>query len=470
SGDHDDAGVTASDSGTPIDRDAGSKGEDAAVDAGSIRVDVPAVACADSVDDVYVPPSSLGAMSDATRGDVVRCAPDGTLSAADAQTAILSKGVPSFTATSGVSIYRAAFRTWRGNQSAGISSARVYLPQSPLATLPVIVIGHPTTGMGPSFAPSKDPGSLEDLALPWAALGYAVIAPDYAGLGTPGVQGYVDNHDTAFSMIDAARALRKFVSPGAFTSQVLMAGHSQGGGAVLASQALAKTYGNTPDFGTLVGAIVFAPEYPTRLNSFDYSNMIHKPNDLTVTTGISNCVVGAYREYAYFSNYVAAATGTEAFPSTQASTEVSMMMSLGQTEFGAYLHGTDLHLGDLFDADFRTSLQACMDGTAGCAARESAYLSFLQQNILTADASGAKVLYVQGLLDEVMTPADEAACNVQKLKSDGVTPTVCVDAAAEHTKVTPRNIAYAIAWGQAILAGGTPPSCGAFNILPPCNP
>lgn len=457
-------------SGLGSDHDGGLDASDAALDAGAVRVDVPAVACGDDVDDVYVAPSSLPTMSEATRGDIVRCAPDGTLSASAAQAAVLSKGVASFTAVSGVSLYRATFRTYRGNGQAAISSARVYLPQAPLATLPVIVIGHPTTGMGASFAPSKDPASLEDLALPWAALGYAVIAPDFAGLGTPGVQGYVDNHDTAYSMIDAARALRKLVSPGAFTSQVVMAGHSQGGGGALASQALAKTYGGTADFGTLVAAVAFAPEYPTRLSSFRYAAMVHSPSALTVTTGISNCVIAAYREAAYFSSYVAASDGTDAFPTAQAATELSMMNALGQVEFGAYLHGSALHLGDLFAADFRSSLAACMDGTAGCAPRESAYLSFLKQNILTADPGGAKVLYVQGLLDEVMPSADEAACNVQKLKSDGVTPTVCVDAAAEHTNVTPRNIGFAIAWAKAIVSGSTPPSCGGINLLPPCNP
>lgn len=436
-------------------------------DAGPVRFDQPLIACNDEPNDVYLDLGGLPTMTNATRGDVIACAPDGALGASDAQAKVLGKSVPAFTATSGVNLFRVEFRTWRGNGAAGLSSARVYLPTVPHSTpLPLVVIAHPTTGMGAGQAPSMDASSLQDLALPFAALGYAVIAPDYAGLGTPGVQGYVDNHDTAYSILDAARALRKMMAPGVFSTNVIMAGHSQGGGGVLSAQALASTYGLD---GDLAAVAVFAPEWPTRLNSFDYQHMIENPNDLTITTGVSNCVVAAYREYAYFSNYVGASDAADAFPSAQASTEISLMGSLDQTAFGGYLHGTDLHIGDMFDSGFRTSLAACIAGTDGCNAREAAYFSFLKQNVLTADPTGAKVLYVQGLLDEVMTPAEEAACNVQKLVADGVTPTVCVDASASHTDVTPKNISFGISWLQAVLAGTTPPTC-ASSLLPPCNP
>ena len=457
------------DSGAPPQAiDSGTSG-DAAVDAGTPRADIPGVACSDPIADVYVTPASLPPLTSAARGDVVRCAMDSTLSVSDVQTAVTGAGDTGVTADSGVSIYRVAFRTTRGNGDAGISSARVYLPSAPLALpLPVITIGHATTGMGGANVPSQDPSSLKDLALPWAARGYAVIAPDYAGLGTAGVQGYVDNHDTGFSMLDGARALRKFLSPGAFSSKVLMAGHSQGGGGVLSAQALAKTYGCD---GDLIGAIVFAPEWASRLDSFGYVGEINaQPSDLTISTGITNNVVAAYREYAYFNNYVGAAHATDAFPAAQASTEASMLLSLAQVPFGGYLQGIDPHIVDQFDPTFRASLSACMSGAStGCDARESAYLSFLQQNILTADPTGAKVLFVQGLLDEVMTAPQEGACNVQKLKSDGLTPQLCVDYQATHTNVTPRNIDFAIGWAQALLGGTTLPTCSSFG-MPTCVP
>ncbi|MEO7109445.1 MAG: hypothetical protein ABI183_03310, partial [Polyangiaceae bacterium] len=249
--------------------------------------------------------------------------------------------------------------------------------------------------------------------------------------------------------------------------KVIMAGHSQGGGGVLSAQALAKTYGCD---GELVGVIAFAPEWPTRMNSFDYVGEINAaPGDLTIATGITNNVVAAYREYAYFYNYVGAGDATDAFPSAQASAEATNLLAMGEVEFGGYLQGVDVHVVDEFDPLFRASLSACMGGTSGCNTREASYFAFLQQNIVTADPSGAKVLFVQGLLDQVMTPAQEGACNVAKLKTDGVTPQLCVDLTATHTSVTPRNINFAIGWAQALVAGSTLPTCSSLG-MPACSP
>ena len=97
------------------------------------------------------------------------------------------------------------------------------------------------------------------------------------------------------------------------------------------------------------------------------------------------------------------------------------------------------------------------------------YYAYLARNILKADANGAPVLFVQGLLDEIMPAASEAACNIAKLESDGVTPRVCVDVTADHLSVVRQNVAYAAQWGEAILGGTSPPSCSALG-MPACTP
>jgi len=112
--------------------DAGDTGGfDAAVppgdDGGPVRVDVPAIPCEDSVDQAYVTPSGLPPMADDLRGTIVRCAKDQGYGIADAQTAISGKSI-SMIATSGANVYRILFRTTRADGSAGVSSARVYLP------------------------------------------------------------------------------------------------------------------------------------------------------------------------------------------------------------------------------------------------------------------------------------------------------------------------------------------------------
>jgi hypothetical protein len=437
---------------------------------GPPRIDIPNIPCNDTLTDVYVTPTGLPPLTSATLGDIIRCAQDFSLSLPEVQSEVAAKGLTS-TMTSSVVTYRIAFRTTRGDGSPGASTARVYLPQLPgPLPLPVFVGGHPTNGLAASTAPSMDPTSNEDLALPWGGLGYAIIVPDYAGLGNEGVQAYLDNHDQAYSILDAARALRKFVSPGALNSQVIINGYSQGGGAALSAQALAGSYGCD---GTLVGVVAFAPEWPTRMNSFDFVGMLQNPSELTIETGVSFNVVEVMRTYAYFYNRVSPADADDGFPASQRSGFDSAIMSMAEVPLGGYLQATAAHVSDFIDPTLDTTLLDCItNGTTdpGCVDPGKSYYNFLSQNFVTADPSGAKVLYVQGLLDYVMPPQSEAACNVAKLIADGVTPQVCVDPTAQHTTVVGPNMDFVITWVEALLAGNTAPSCVTSGILPPCIP
>jgi dienelactone hydrolase len=457
--------VTQSDAGTPVvTHDAGAS-SDASTGPTGLTITVP---CTDTMGDVYVTPPSMPAFSANARGDIVRCGHDTDLSLADVASQLGAKSVM-MTPTSGAHIYRIAYRTTRGNGAPGVSTARLYLPDTPRAPpLPLILVAHPTEGLASSCAPSKDPASLEDQALPWASLGYAVIAPDYAGLGNDDtVQGYVDNHDTGYSALDATRALRKILPGASLTNDVLAVGWSQGGGAVLSAQALEKTYGAA---GKLKGVIAFAPEWPTRDNSFGYRDLLENPNDLTITKGVSFPTVAAMREYAYFSAYVGADHATDAFPAAKRAGVASAITSLCQTPFGGYLQGTFPKVGDQFDPAFHDALLACMNGTAGCVEPAKSYHDFMQKNVLTADATGAPILFIQGIADTIMPAASEAACNIDKLHADGVQPQVCTDLTAVHTNVVPRNIGFALSWGQAILEGSTLPACPQTAGMPPCTP
>ncbi len=461
-----DAGNPASDAGSPVD----DASLDSATDASVPRADVPAITCTDIISDVYITPNNLPPMTNSTRGDIVRCAADPTIALPTVQSKVNAKGITT-KMTSSVSLYRVSFRTTRGDGSAGASTARVYLPTTPLALpLPVLVAGHPTEGMGDGAAPSKSATSNEDLALPWAGLGYAVIVPDYAGLGNEGVQGYLDNHDQAHSILDGARALRKMLSVGAFSTSVAVIGYSQGGGAALSAQALASSYGAD---GTLVGVVAFAPEWPTRHNSFGFVDMLENPSELTIQTGISYDVVEIMRTYGYFANYVGMSHVDDAYPSSQRSGFDSAINAMTEIVLGGYIQGVAPTISGFIDDTFRTTLLACIQKGAsdsGCIDPGKSYFAFMNNDYVTADPSGARVLYVQGLADYVMPPSFEAACNVAKLTTDGLTPQVCVDAPAQHTDVVGRNMDFAITWLRALLDGQTLPGCTAAGILPPCTP
>jgi hypothetical protein len=455
-----------------VSDDAGGGGtaEDGSADdaqGGGPRADIPAIACTDLIDDVYVTPSGLPAMTMGARGTIVRCAPDTPVDITDVISRLAADSVTGVTPTTGTTFYRIAYRTYREDGVPGVSTARVYLPMVPRSIpLPVVAVGHPTEGLAASCAPSLTPTDLDDLALPWAARGFAVIASDFAGLGNEGIQGYAANHDTAHSLLDSARALRAMLDPRALDEDVLLVGYSQGGGAVLAAQGLAGTYGAG---GNVVAGVVFAAEYFSRLNSFSYVDMMQASTDLTIQTGISMPVVAAMRDYAYGYNLLGASNAAELFPASLQSGLSTAITTLCQTPFGGYLQGAAVHVGDIFDPTFSASFLSCVAGTSGCTGVGSGFYQYLQGDLIPPDPAGAPILYVLGLADVIMPPQTEGACNIGLLEDAGVPTQVCVDAPAMHTNITARDVGFAETWSEAKLDGAPLPTCSATG-LPACQP
>jgi dienelactone hydrolase len=428
----------------------------------------PVPACNATTDSIYVTPGNLPPFTQDSRGDVIGCAYDWYDDAPAAQKEMAAANVVGVTAVSGVTFYRIAYRTTRRSDP-GVSTARVYVPDTPATgPLPVIVAGHPTDGLADACAPSKDATSNREVALPWAALGYAVIVPDYAGLGNEGIQGYLDNRDTAHSLLDAARALRKFLQPGSFEPRVIMVGYSQGGGGTLAAQAVEKDYGAG---GPIAAAIVFAPEWPSRLDSFGMVTMLSNPTALTITYGITKPPVVSMRLFSYFYNTQGASHATDGFPVAKRTNLDNEINSSCLVALGGWVQANCPHVSDLMDDALRTSFLACAANPADAACVEpgKTFAADLVANDLTPDPQGAPILYFQGLKDIVMPPNEEAACNIATLKAAGVTPQVCTDATAQHTDIVERNIATAIQWAQARLAGQALPTCSAAG-MPACKP
>ena len=430
-----------------------------------------AAPCTDTADAVYVTPPGLPLMTPEHRGDVVRCTVDPPQSVAAVQANLGAANVEGVTAAWPVDVYRIAFRTMRNAVGAGISSARVYLPHGAVGPLPMVVVGHPSEGLADTCATSRRPDTMRDLALPWAARGYPVIAPDYAGLGTDGTQGYLDNVDTAQSLLDGARALRRLLRPGALESRIVLVGYSQGGGAVLAAQGLVRSYGAD---GDVAAAVVYAPEWPSRIDSFQVLNALRDPNALTIAYGITTPVVVTSMAYAWFENHVGTGHGGEAFAPALRATSPPALDGLCLTPYGGYVQGLQLHVRDWLDEPIRAAFVACYADATGpaCSGPGRDLYRWVLQNGSTdsgGDPAGAPVLYVQGMLDTIMPPAQEAACNMARLRRDGVDVELCTDDVALHTSVVARNTRHAIAWAEAKLHGGVEPPC-AGPALPACVP
>ena len=394
-------------------------------------------------------------------GDRVRCAFERLISLSEVKTKAPA-------ATTPVNTYRLSYRTKRGNGAWAISSARVFLPQTPLGyPLPIIVVAHPSMGVADSCAPTKDPAATSDLALPWAGKGYAVIAPDFAGLGTDGIQGYVDGRDTGQSTLDAARALRKLHTRATFDARIGMVGYSQGGGAVLAAQGLEKTYGSG---GKLTAVAAMAPQWQSRLDSFGTLTLLRTPMNLTISTGYTKPVIAMMRQYGYFATQLPAGHEGDSFPSAGRTDMISALDGMCLIVFGGWVQGTHFKLGDLVDEGFRASTIACLDTPTDPACQEpgKSYLQFLRDNIIPGDPTGAPVLYLQGMFDTVMPPAEEAACNVPKLQQDGVDLTFCTSGAL-HSNIVALDGDLAQRWAEAKLSGTQVPTCNA-SPLAPCPP
>ncbi|EHU3240801.1 alpha/beta hydrolase [Acinetobacter baumannii] len=119
------------------------------------------------------------------------------------------------------------------------ATSLVFTPntQPPVGGWPIVVWAHGTTGVADVCAPSKAAlaDSTKDLISKLLAAGYVVVAPDYEGLGTPGIHPFLNVKSEAFSITDAVVATRNYLSQrNLLTSKKwVTVGHSQGGHAAL---------------------------------------------------------------------------------------------------------------------------------------------------------------------------------------------------------------------------------------------
>src|ERR1700751_2462695 len=111
------------------------------------------------------------------------------------------------------------------------ASAAVLTPpgQPPKEGWPVIVWAHGTSGVARQCAPSlmKDLYYGQEGLFAFLAAGFAVVAVDYHGLGTPGPHQYVDKLAQAHDVIYAVPAAR--AAEPALGRKWAVGGHSQGG-------------------------------------------------------------------------------------------------------------------------------------------------------------------------------------------------------------------------------------------------
>jgi pimeloyl-ACP methyl ester carboxylesterase len=173
-------------------------------------------------------------------------------------------GASNYTTLAGASRNLLVLYRSNGVASSGVAdSGSVAIPKGkpPKGGWPVLAWDHGTTGLADQCAPTRLPRTTDTYSTDLRAqlssyvkAGYAVVSPDYEGLGTPGVHPYLVGSSEGRSALDLVRAARK-VNPRIGKSVAIM-GHSQGGHAALWTAYLAPTY--TPEL-KVRGTVAYAP-------------------------------------------------------------------------------------------------------------------------------------------------------------------------------------------------------------------
>ncbi|MBU3060731.1 lipase [Nocardia sp. NEAU-G5] len=133
-----------------------------------------------------------------------------------------------------------------------VASAAIYFPPgaAPAGGWPVIAWAHGTVGLGHDCAYSiGGPAAVErdwSYLGTWLRQGYAIVAADYAGLGTPGGHPYLNGRVEAHNVVDAVRAATGHYST--LSRKWVVVGQSQGAGAAVNTARYATRFGPDLDY------------------------------------------------------------------------------------------------------------------------------------------------------------------------------------------------------------------------------
>ncbi|MFM9378942.1 alpha/beta hydrolase family protein [Gordonia sp. VNK21] len=131
--------------------------------------------------------------------------------------------------------YRVLYASRDVHGAPATSTGAVFLPRTPAPAggYPVIAWAHGTVGLADQCAPSAQPRSERDSTYlsHWLRQGYAVVATDYVGLGTPGLMNYLSGTVSANSVVDSVISAQHAGLP--LAKRWAIVGQSQGAAAAL---------------------------------------------------------------------------------------------------------------------------------------------------------------------------------------------------------------------------------------------
>jgi dienelactone hydrolase len=229
------------------------------------------------------------------------------------------------------------------------STGAVFFPRgrAPEGGWPVISWAHGTSGLGDKCAPSVMGPALPERDRPylgrWLREGYAVVASDYAGLGTRGLHAYLDGRATAHNVVDMVKAARNYArrlpARRHLAKKWVTIGQSQGAGAAIYTARYATKFGGKGlDYRGAVGT--GTPAYIE-----DYLNLIApKAPPVSLPPGLT-----AYLTYIFASlRHAHPELGIDGILTDYGRRYVAMAQRLCTFEFEEQLEG--VVVGDYFTA------------------------------------------------------------------------------------------------------------------------
>lgn len=320
--------------------------------------------------------------------------------------------------------WRIMYRTTDVHGEPAVSTGVLVVPLTPAPSRGRTVVswGHPTTGAARECAPSYgfDPFvGIEGLRF-LLDRGYAVVATDYVGMGTSGVDSYLVGATGGNAVLDAARAARAVPAAHASERTVLW-GHSQGGQAVLFAAQRAEAYAPELDIEA-VAAAAPAADLPGLMSAH--------------LDDISGVTIGAYAFAAYADVYPEASLDRILTPEAQRivprMNELCLLPDIRRLhELGAPLVGR-----------FTTGDPVTTEPWAG----------LLAENSAGATPFDAPLFLAQGLEDRLVVPADTTAF-ARREAERGMDVTYHEIPFADHSTVAYLALPAMLRWLDGVSAG-----------------
>jgi pimeloyl-ACP methyl ester carboxylesterase len=336
----------------------------------------------------------------------------------------------------------------------------LYLPSGRATDVPIVALDHGSSGLGPPCGPSHVPALTDPLAVPLVGRGYAIVAPDYAGMGVDnGMTSYLVGAEEAAATLDGVLALRQFhelrFDAARLGTDFFVAGHSQGGHAALFTHQLFD-----PRIGVnLLGSIAFAPALGNARNwSFLFEGP-QRPLEEKQTYAAMSLYARMLYDGAPAANAWLLPPAQEALPSLFHHQCVPQLASSLAARFPT--------LGDLYQPTFLAAAEKCTFGRS-CMGFEPWAAAFVAEQP-GSFSSTAPSLILQGMADTVALPAT-VSCIVDRMKARGTPVIACAYAGDNHATIDVSAAPDMIRWIAARRSGSTPDVCPAPLDVPCSGP